>query len=225
MSRILIVDDEPLARRRLELLLAQLRFPADRVEAADGVEAAVASLAASPADILLLDVRMRDGTGFDVIRRLPEKVAPAIIFVTAFDDFAARAFEIAAADYVVKPVGADRLSEALERAEHLLKTRSPAERRAALSRLVAAEAGVPDNSPLEEWETEFWIRRAGGDFVRLDAAAIDYALVEEDYVRIFAASAPTCCASRSGAFSPASIRRPSSRFTAPLWSAAPNWPK
>lgn len=186
MNRILIVDDEPLARRRLELLLSQLRFPADRVDSADGVETAVASLAARPADILLLDVRMRDGTGFDLIRRLPEEIAPAIIFITAFNDFAARAFEIAAADYVVKPVGADRLSEALERAEHLLKTRSPAQRRAALSRLVAAESGLPDDSPSGDRETEFWIRRSGGDFVRLDAAAIDYARVEEDYVRIFA---------------------------------------
>lgn len=185
MSRILIVDDEPLARRRLELLLAQLRAPADTVATADGVETAVASFAAAPADTVLLDVRMRDGTGFDVIRRLPEGAAPAIVFVTAFDDFAVRAFEIAAADYLVKPVGAERLGEALERAEHMLRTRSPAQRRAALARLAAAAPGMPDAAPGDR-ETEFWIRRAGGDFVRLEAAAIDYAVVEEDYVRIFA---------------------------------------
>lgn len=185
MTRILIVDDEPLARRRLELLLAQLHVPPEAVTAADGVESAAAILAGMPTDIVLLDVRMRDGTGFDVIRQLPEGVAPAIVFVTAFDDFAVHAFEIAAADYVVKPVAVERLGEALERAQHLLKTRSPAQRRTALARLAAKERGIPD-APAGERETEFWIRRAGGDFVRLDAAAIDYAVVEEDYVRIFA---------------------------------------
>lgn len=184
MTRILIVDDEPLARRRLELLLAQLGVSADAVSVAEGVETAMASLAASPADILLLDIRMRDGTGFDLVRRLPEGAAPAIIFVTAFDDFAVRAFEIAAADYVVKPVGTERLGEALERAEHILKTRSPAQRRAALVRVAAAEPTMPE-APPDAFETEFWIRRSGGDFVRLEAAAIDFALVEEDYVRIF----------------------------------------
>lgn len=184
MTHILIVDDEPLARRRLELLLAQLHVPADAVATAEGVETALASLAASPADIILLDVRMRDGTGFDLVRRLPEGAAPAIVFVTAFNDFAVRAFEIAAADYVVKPVGPERLGEALERAGHLLKTRSAAQRRAGLARLTAAEQGMPDASPGEH-DAEFWIRRSGGDFVRLEATAIDYAVVEEDYVRIF----------------------------------------
>src|SRR5688572_16088519 len=114
MSRILIVDDEPLARRRLALLLGELGLPPDRLGSADGVAAARERLADAAFDIVLLDVRMRDGTGFDLLRQLPEGAAPAIVFVTAFDDFAVRAFEVAAADYLVKPVAVERLAVALE---------------------------------------------------------------------------------------------------------------
>lgn len=180
MTRILIVDDEPLAQRRLRRLLTRLGIAAEHIAMAGGVGTALAHLAAAPTDIVLLDVRMRDGTGFDLIHRLPEGIAPEIIFVTAFDDFAVRAFEIAAADYLVKPVDMERLAEALERARHLLATRSPARRSAALARV------MPIDPPHESWDTEFWIRRAGGDLVRIEAATIDYAVVEDDYVRIFA---------------------------------------
>lgn len=182
MTRILIVDDEPLARRRLELLLAERGVAAEDVGTADGVRSALAALAEAPADIVLLDVRMRDGTGFDVIDRLPDGIAPAIIFVTAFDDFAVRAFEVAAADYLVKPVGGDRLAEALDRARRQ-RASLPRARRAALERRAA---DAPEDEPASGRETEFWIRRSGGYFVRLDTDAIEYAVVEEDYVRIFA---------------------------------------
>ena len=181
MTRILIVDDEPLARRRLELLLAEQGVAAEDVTTADGVQSAISALAEAPADIVLLDVRMRDGTGFDVIERLPEGIAPAIVFITAFDDFAVRAFEVDAVDYLVKPVGGERLAEAIERAR--LQLTLPQAQRATISRLAA---DAPESTPAGERETEFWIRRAGGYFVRLDTAAIEYAVVEEDYVRIFA---------------------------------------
>jgi two-component system LytT family response regulator len=187
MRRILIVDDEPLARRRLELILAELDMPGIWTGQADGVGSARAAIAEMPVDILLLDVRMRDGTGFDLLEALPPAAAPAVIFVTAFDDFAVRAFDIAAADYLVKPVSADRLRRAIERAEESLATRSPAARRAMLERIAADAPASPKERPADGRESEFWIRRAGGDFIRLDVSSIDYATVEEDYVRIFAA--------------------------------------
>lgn len=187
MTRILIVDDEPLARRRLELLLGEFGHSAPAVISAAGVNEAVACLAQEQIDIVLLDIRMRDGTGFDVIRRMPPGAAPAIIFVTAFDDFAVRAFEIAAADYLVKPVSGERLACAIERAAHLVNSLPIDQRRAALARIAASAAVDPLATPREGvLETELWIRRAGGDFVRLEIAAVDYAVVEEDYVRIFA---------------------------------------
>ena len=186
MSRILIVDDEPLARRRLELVLLELGLPAEDLGQADGVDSALAAIAQDRPDILLLDVRMRDGTGFDLLERLPRGFAPAVVFVTAYDDFAVQAFEIEAIDYLVKPVSLDRLRLALGRARKSLETRSAEVRRRLLDRAAAgapAQHGAPDG----ERESEFWIRRAGGDFVRLDVASIEYAVVEEDYVRIFAA--------------------------------------
>lgn len=186
MTRILIVDDEPLAQRRLKRLLTRLGIPAERIAMASGVGAALAHLADEPTDIVLLDVRMRDGTGFDVIRRLPDGIAPAVIFVTAFDDFAVPAFEIAAADYVMKPVDMERLAEALDRARDVLETRSPARRGAALARVGTAGNAVSVDGPGEPWDTEFWVRRAGGALVRIEAATIDYAVVEDDYVRIHA---------------------------------------
>lgn len=187
MRRILIIDDEPLARRRLELILGEIDFPGVSVGQADGVVSALAAIADTPPDILLLDVRMRDGTGFDLLEELPPAAAPAVIFVTAFDDFAVRAFDIAAADYLVKPVSVERLRRAIERAEESLATRSPATRRALLERIAADAPANSNELPSNGRESEFWIRRAGGDFVRLDVSAIDYATVEEDYVRIFAA--------------------------------------
>lgn len=187
MIRILIVDDEPLARRRLELLLSDLGYERPAILAASGVTEAVDWLEREHIDIVLLDIRMRDGTGFDVVRRLPANAAPAIVFITAFDDFAVRAFEIAAADYLIKPVSAERLASALERAVHVVNSLAPEQRRQAYARIAASEAAEPERiAATTARETEFWIRRAGGDFVRLETAAIDYAVVEEDYVRIFA---------------------------------------
>ena len=187
MSQVLIVDDEPLARRRLELLLAEARGDGLDVDTADGVKSALKKMAERPADILLLDVRMRDGTGFDVLRAMPDGAAPAVIFVTAFGDFAVRAFDVAAADYLVKPVGIERLQTALERAEQALSMRDMESRRAQLDLLTAEAPARMNGNGAARFETEFWIRRAGGDFVRLDVAMIEYAIVEEDYVRIFAA--------------------------------------
>lgn len=186
MRRIMIIDDEPLARRRLELILSELALPGVQLTQADGVTSALAAITELPPDILLLDVRMRDGTGFDLLEELPAEAAPAVIFVTAFDDFAVRAFDIAAADYLVKPVSLERLRRAIDRAEESLATRSPANRRALLERIAADAPARPSERPTGTRESEFWIRRAGGDFVRLDVSAIDYAVVEEDYVRIFA---------------------------------------
>ena len=186
MTRILIVDDEPLARRRLALLLGELGVAPERIASADGVASAEALILAERIDIVLLDIRMRDGTGFDLLRRLPEGRAPAIVFVTAFDDHAVQAFEVAAVDYLVKPVGVERLALALARAEQVIAA-GDAEARAATLARVAADAPNPPPPAQDGFEREFWIRRAGGDFVHLDVATIDYAVVEEDYVRINAA--------------------------------------
>lgn len=117
--RILIVDDEPLARARLRDLLddAQAEFPnVVAGEAANGREA-VEFVAREAVDVVLMDVRMPEMDGVEAARHLAALPAPpAVIFATAFDAYAVKAFEVNAIDYLLKPVRAERLLEALRRA-------------------------------------------------------------------------------------------------------------
>lgn len=116
--RVILADDEPLARARLASLLADLAadIPTEVVAEASSGEAAIERAAATPADVVLLDIQMPGMSGLDAARRiaaLPH--APVIIFVTAYDEHALRAFELRAVDYLLKPVRLDRLREALSR--------------------------------------------------------------------------------------------------------------
>src|SRR3546814_9271448 len=99
---VLTVDDEPLALRRLELILAKLP-EVDHAGSASGCREAVAKIAGLQPDIVLLDIKMRDGTGFDVVNRLSEEQVPGVIFTTAFDHFAVRAFEAHDTVHILKP--------------------------------------------------------------------------------------------------------------------------
>jgi len=133
--RLLIVDDEPPARARLRRLLdAQ---PAVQVvgEADGGLQALALAEALRP-DALLLDVQMPELGGLDVAASLPDG-GPAVVFVTAYDDYALPAFDAAAVDYLLKPVDPARLSRALER----LRQRRPAAPQPAARRLVVSERG------------------------------------------------------------------------------------
>ena len=114
--RALLVDDERLARRELRRLLAAHPDVEVAGEAATVGEAA-AALAAKPVDVVLLDVQLAGETGFDLLARLDADGAPppAVVFVTAFGHHAARAFDVAAVDYLVKPVEPERLAAALDR--------------------------------------------------------------------------------------------------------------
>ncbi|MCH8961312.1 MAG: response regulator [Bacteroidetes bacterium] len=121
MLRVLIVDDESPARKRLRKLLKP-QVEADRLdivgEAADG-PTALEKLAAEPVDLLFLDIRMPEMDGFDVLERIPPERHPVVVFTTAYDDYALRAFEANAVDYLLKPISRERLDEALARAERL----------------------------------------------------------------------------------------------------------
>ena len=117
--RVLVVDDEPNARRRLGIMLEELDVEVVG-EAENGVEALRLNTERHP-DVLLLDIAMPEVDGFDVARHLPEP-RPLIIFQTAYNDFALKAFEHEAVDYVVKPVALDRLRKALERAQRRLSS-------------------------------------------------------------------------------------------------------
>ena len=118
--RVLIVDDEAPARARLRDLLGDIaaRHPTEIVGmAANGVEA-LRLLEAAPADVVLADIRMPVMDGVELARHLGKLTSPpAVIFVTAYDQYAVEAFELAAVDYLLKPVRAERLAAALAKAE------------------------------------------------------------------------------------------------------------
>jgi two-component system LytT family response regulator len=120
--RTLIVDDEPLARRRIRRLLAGDPDVEVVGECGDGVSAA-AALQRDPPDLVFLDVQMPGADGFDVVSAVPAGRRPAVVFVTAYDEYAVRAFEVHAVDYLLKPIERGRFAESLERAKTQLRLR------------------------------------------------------------------------------------------------------
>ncbi|MGZ8334003.1 MAG: LytR/AlgR family response regulator transcription factor [Allosphingosinicella sp.] len=166
--RFLVVDDEPLAVERLQLLLARMEGVILAGTASEGA-AALRMVEAVAPDAVLLDIAMPGLDGIDVARalaRVPKP--PVVIFVTAFDMFAVAAFDVEAVDYVMKPVSAERLARAVERARERLAIRdeSPA----------GGEAGSP-------YVEDFWVSEARG-LVRLSAADVDRVSAERDYMRL-----------------------------------------
>ncbi len=166
--KILIADDEPLATERLQLLLA--RSPnVDLVGTASDGEAAVRLAEGLEPDVLLLDIAMPGMDGIDVARALADRrPSPAVIFVTAFDQFAVAAFEVAAVDSRMKPLEPARLETALDRARVHLRNRGE-----------EATASAPASACLEE----FWASDRSG-LVRIAARDVDRVSAERDYMRL-----------------------------------------
>ena len=176
--RVLIVDDEPLARRRLVQMLAACRDVEIAGEADSGREALTLVELLRP-DVLLLDIEMPGVDGFAVLKALKPGPAPAIIFVTAFQDHAVKAFELRATDFVVKPVAADRLERALDQARSDLEARRAGERLAFLqARLAELESRAVIAS-----DPGIWVQ-IGSDKRRLALADIRWLQAERDYVRV-----------------------------------------
>ena len=125
--RAVIVDDEPPARSRIRRLLADHPDIDLVAECGDGASAVQAIEAAAP-DLVFLDIQMPELDGFDVLQALDLPRLPEIIFVSAFDHYAVRAFKVHALDYVLKPVEPDRLGEALAHARLRLADRHSGDR-------------------------------------------------------------------------------------------------
>ena len=122
--KILIVDDEAPARQRLATLIADIQqeCPCDLIGEASNAQAALDHIALAQPDIVLLDVQMPGMTGMELAQHLSRNShgqMPSIIFVTAYDDYALKAFEVHAMDYLLKPVRASRLAEAINRTSRL----------------------------------------------------------------------------------------------------------
>jgi two-component system LytT family response regulator len=127
--RALVVDDEPLARSNLTVLLRRDPQIATVAECGSGFEALAAIRDTRP-DLVFLDVQMPECDGFDLLEMLGGQLPPAVIFVTAYDEFALRAFEAGVLDYLLKPFDDARFGRALERAKERLRGNSPGARHA-----------------------------------------------------------------------------------------------
>lgn len=164
--RTLIVDDEPLAVERMQILCAGIP-EVDLIGTASDGEAALRLIDALNPDLVLLDIAMphRDGIGVaSVLSTLARR--PAVIFCTAFEQHAVAAFDVAAVDYVLKPVSAERLMRAVGRAIEMAG-RGRAEPQAASSR----------------WVEEFWVPHRS-EMVRVSAGDIERVDAERDYMRL-----------------------------------------
>lgn len=185
MSRLLrigLVDDEPPAIRRLRLALAEMPDVEVVGTAGDGA-AALDLIAGGGLDVVLLDIRMPGLSGLELLRRIPQDNAPVFVFVTAYSRFAAEAFDLAAADYLLKPVEFERLRQAMERARERLASRAAAERIAQLEKVVAALGAGAAPQPEGGWISELWVPDRG-ERLRLPVQLIDWVEAERDYVRI-----------------------------------------
>ncbi|MEO7177282.1 MAG: LytTR family DNA-binding domain-containing protein, partial [Allosphingosinicella sp.] len=161
-------DDEPLAVERLQLLLARMEGVVLAGTASEGA-AALRMVEAVEPDAVLLDIAMPGMDGIDVARALAKAARPpVVIFVTAFDMFAVAAFDVEAVDYVMKPVSAERLARAVERARERLAGRG--------------ESGAGGGAASLYIE-EFWVSEARG-LLRLSAADVDRVSAERDYMRL-----------------------------------------
>lgn len=177
--RVLIADDEAIARRRLARLLARLDGITLAGEAID-CDTTVEAVQRLRPDLLLLDVQMPGGDGFAVIDRLGKDVPP-VIFVTAYDRYALRAFDAAAIDYLTKPVDPPRLAAAMARARLWVTAADRADRIAELTATVAALRGRPAEEQLPA--RDIWVKSRAG-YQRIPLESIDYVRAERDYARI-----------------------------------------
>jgi two-component system, LytTR family, response regulator AlgR len=160
--RTMIVDDEPLAIERMQVLCAELEQLQVVGTASDG-EAALRLADKLKPDLMLLDMTMPGIDGLGVARQLGKRDnPPAVIFVTAHEDFAVEAFDLEAVDYVLKPVAAERLERAIDRA------------------IARAERVRSDGG---EWLSEFWVPHRS-ELLRIDAAQVERIDAERDYVRL-----------------------------------------
>jgi len=181
--RTLLADDEPLALRRLKLALSSMPDIEIVGAVSDGAQA-IEAIAATRPDAVLLDIRMPAIDGIAVAEAVASYGAPAVIFVTAFDSYAVRAFETSAVDYLLKPVEFERLAAALGRARERRDAQSAERRAEELAAVIAALRTEASTEDPPRYESEFWIRDRGR-FLRVPIVDIERIKAERDYVRLY----------------------------------------
>jgi two-component system LytT family response regulator len=175
-TRVLIVDDEPLARERIRTLLSEDSNFEVAGEAGDGAAAAQAITALNP-DLVLLDVQMPGADGFDVIDAVGADKMPFVVFVTAYDRYALRAFDVHALDYLLKPFDRDRFRQALTHANQQLDKQKGGE----IEKRLAAI--VNDLRPGKA-RTDRFVVKSGGRIFFVRTLDIDWIEAAGNYVKL-----------------------------------------
>jgi two-component system, LytTR family, response regulator len=174
--RAAIVDDEPLARRRIRNLLTEAPDVEVVAECANGKDA-IESLEESPPDLLFLDIQMPEIDGFDVLQAIGVGRVPVVIFVTAYDQFALRAFEAHALDYLLKPFDDERFGAALQRARERIRQQQGGDldrRLHALLENVRGDHGYPRRLVVPSGHRSIFVR----------TEHIDWIEAERNYIRL-----------------------------------------
>jgi two-component system LytT family response regulator len=171
--RALVVDDEAPARRRIRRLLAADSGITVVGECGDG-ESALALIARERPDLVFLDVQMPERDGFGVVQALPAGELPAILFVTAHDRYALRAFDVHAVDYLLKPFSGERFRTALARARERIARHAADPGLASLAGTLRSRPAYLTRVPV----------RTGGRTVFVDLAAVDWMDAADNYVRL-----------------------------------------
>ena len=183
MIRALIVDDEPLAREAVRVRLELERDVQIVGEARDG-PAAVEAIRRLVPDLVVLDVQMPGLDGFEVLDRVAGDTMPVVLFVTAYDRFAIRAFEVHALDYLLKPFTAERMRQALARVRRdLERDQAVAARESAAAVLDARAASLAPARGGEAYAYRLTVRD-GEAFVMLRTEEIDWIEAAANYVRV-----------------------------------------
>jgi DNA-binding LytR/AlgR family response regulator len=190
LRRIVVIDDEPLSIRRMEIGLAGKPAIALVGTAGDGRRGLALIQRVEP-DIVFLDIQMPHLNGLELLAKLAPEKRPAFVFITAHREFSLDAFELEAVDYLLKPFTAERLDEALARAMRRCDDRDLARRNAELQRkLEAAQAGrapEPEPAAAAGRVSELWVSCHEGER-RLRVDEIEWVGAERDYVRIHTAT-------------------------------------
>ena len=182
MIRTLIVDDEPLARERLRTLLQHESDIQIVGECVDGRQA-VTTIASEAPDLVFLDIQMPALDGFGVLQTLEDRPLPAVIFVTAYDQYALRAFDVHALDYLLKPFDRARFERALGRAEAELRDRRAGT--AADPKLVA----LLESFRRDRQRPHRLVVRTGGRIFFVNVAEIDWIEAAGNYVNLHVGAA------------------------------------
>lgn len=185
--RVLIIDDEPLAREGIHHLLREDPEVVVAGECGTGPAAAAAIVDEKP-DLVFLDVQMPEMNGFDVLREVGPAALPVVVFVTAYNQYALKAFEAHAADYLLKPLDQERFHEALQWAKLMVRQRRVGQLSqnlvALLNGLAPRGAGTAPTAPTNTRHLERLVVKSGGRTALVRVLEVDWIDADGDYVRI-----------------------------------------